>query len=65
MGTAKTYSRTFCGSNINTTGTWKANVTVWDSSSPQQSKASSHTITINYYREIQEPTCGSGGIICP
>lgn len=65
VGTGKTYSKQFCGSNVTTTGTWTANVTVRDSSSPQQSKSSSHTITINYRREFQEPTCGTNGYICP
>ena len=64
VGTGQTYSRTFCGSNTNTSGTWTANVTVRDSSSPQQSKSSSHTVTIYYYREWADP-CGTNGQICP
>jgi hypothetical protein len=57
VGTGQTYSRTFCGSNVTTTGSWRANVTVRDSSSPQQSASSSHTVTINYYYQYQ----GGGG----
>jgi hypothetical protein len=65
VGTGQTYSKTFCGSNTTTTGSWKANVTVRDSSSPQQSKSSSHTITINYYHVIERDPCGTNGQICP
>lgn len=50
LGTAKTYSRQFCGSNTTTTATFNARVTVTDSSLPtKQTKAASHTLTINYY----------------
>jgi hypothetical protein len=50
VGTAQTYSRQFCGSNTTTTGSWKANATVTDSSSPTRlTKSASHTLTINYY----------------
>jgi hypothetical protein len=50
LGTAKTYSRQFCGSNTTTTGSYTAKVTVTDSSAPtKQTKAASHTLTINYY----------------
>lgn len=48
LGTAKTYSRQFCGNNSNTTGSFTAKVTAKDSSSPQQSKTASHTLTIYY-----------------
>lgn len=63
VGTGQTYSRTFCGSNVNSTGTWTANVTVRDSSSPQQSISSSHTFTIYYrYRNpCLEPAASIGG----
>ncbi|HYO16227.1 MAG TPA: hypothetical protein VE685_23765 [Thermoanaerobaculia bacterium] len=50
VGTAQTYSRQFCGSNTTTTGSWKANATVTDSSSPTRlTKSASRTLTINYY----------------
>ena len=63
VGTGQTYYRTFCGSNVNSTGTWTANVTVRDSSSPQQFQSSSHTFTIYYrYRNpCLEPAASIGG----
>jgi hypothetical protein len=63
LGTAKTYSRTFCGSNTNTTSSFTANANVKDSSSPQQSKTASHTLTIYHYYQ----SSGGGGscATCP
>jgi hypothetical protein len=65
LGTAKTYSRQFCGSNTTTTGSYTAKVTVTDSSQPtKQTKSASHTLTINYYYQSSGgteplPTCVS------
>lgn len=59
LGTAKTYSRTFCGSNTNTTTSFTAKATAKDSSSPQQSATASHALTIYHYY-----SGGGGGTTC-